>query len=359
MIANLDDNMARLWEYLKKEDLESNTILIFMTDNGTAAGYLEMENGEGYHGYNAGMRGIKGSHYEGGHRVPFFMRWPGGGLTGGKDMEGLSAHVDVLPTLMDLCGMEYDLPHNQEGMSLADRIRGEEGPDTLRMLITDTQRIQWPEKGRNSCVMQSKWRLISGKELYNIENDPGQKMDLSEVYPGKVMEMNAAYEEWWEKVEEEAEYSPIPIGNPDAGPVILTAHDIHAPTSEIPWSQYLVRTEDKSARGTYLLEVIQSGDYRFDLARWPFESGLSIGDRVAAVMPDLYTEGFPPGARKWFSTAGVEVEGGSLFRSVADNGQPFASVDCKLEKGRHRIRVFFTDSLGLETGACYVRIHLN
>ena len=70
-----------------------------MTDNGTAAGYNE-KTGDGF---NAGMRGIKGSEYDGGHRVPCFFRWPGH-LPGGKDVDAVTAHIDILPTLIDLCG---------------------------------------------------------------------------------------------------------------------------------------------------------------------------------------------------------------------------------------------------------------
>jgi arylsulfatase B len=92
LIANLDGNMARLEEFLNQQGLAANTILMFTTDNGTAAG------GEVY---NAGMRGAKGSVYEGGHRVPLFVSWPQGGIGGGRDADTLTAHIDVLPTLIE------------------------------------------------------------------------------------------------------------------------------------------------------------------------------------------------------------------------------------------------------------------
>ncbi len=76
MITNIDENVGRLQSKLKALGLEENTILIFMTDNGTAAGF------QGKRAFNAGMRGNKGSEYDGGHRVPCFIRWPAGGLGG-------------------------------------------------------------------------------------------------------------------------------------------------------------------------------------------------------------------------------------------------------------------------------------
>src|SRR5690606_21808308 len=79
MITNIDENLGRLEQKLAELDLTENTIFIFTTDNGTAAGTQKG-------GYNAGMRGQKGSEYEGGHRVPFFIRWPQGNIGGGRDI---------------------------------------------------------------------------------------------------------------------------------------------------------------------------------------------------------------------------------------------------------------------------------
>ncbi|NNL02391.1 MAG: sulfatase-like hydrolase/transferase, partial [Eudoraea sp.] len=70
MITNIDLNFGRLIEYLKKNKLFENTILIFTTDNGTARGITHLKDKDKVLGYNAGLRGIKGSHYDGGHRVP-------------------------------------------------------------------------------------------------------------------------------------------------------------------------------------------------------------------------------------------------------------------------------------------------
>ena len=101
MIANIDDNVGRLLARLQELGLDDNTIVIFMTDNGTAAGYNEMTGA----GFNALMRGFKGSEYDGGHRVPCFIRWTGT-LPADKDVAPITAHIDILPTLVDLCGLQ-------------------------------------------------------------------------------------------------------------------------------------------------------------------------------------------------------------------------------------------------------------
>ena len=104
MIACIDARLGEFRERLDDLGLAENTVFLFATDNGTAAGH---RNG----GFNAGMRGAKGSAYEGGHRVPCFVHWPAGGIGGGRDVSGLTAHVDVLPTLLDLC----DVPVETDG----------------------------------------------------------------------------------------------------------------------------------------------------------------------------------------------------------------------------------------------------
>jgi len=130
MIKNIDDNMGRLLERLDALDIADNTIVIFMTDNGTAAGFRDGK------GFNAGMRGTKGSPYDGGHRVPFFVRWPGGNVGGGVDVDQLAAHIDVMPTLLDLCKVDAPSGVAFDGVSLAPLM--DDGADWAeRVLITE------------------------------------------------------------------------------------------------------------------------------------------------------------------------------------------------------------------------------
>jgi arylsulfatase A-like enzyme len=91
MITNIDENFGQLRSFLADRGLADDTILLFMTDNGTSGGWNERTG----HGYNAGMRGIKCSYYDGGHRVPFFLRWADGGLVD-TDIPDLVEHVDLL-----------------------------------------------------------------------------------------------------------------------------------------------------------------------------------------------------------------------------------------------------------------------
>ncbi|HEC03976.1 MAG TPA: hypothetical protein ENI81_10620 [Phycisphaerales bacterium] len=127
MIANIDENLGRLRRKLRQWGIEDDTILVFMTDNGTSKGgeFKELT-GEPTVGYNAGMRGRKSSHVEGGHRVPFFIRWPNGGISGGRDVDLLTGHIDILPSLIELCGLDPPRDNRIDGESLAGVLRGQQ-----------------------------------------------------------------------------------------------------------------------------------------------------------------------------------------------------------------------------------------
>src|SRR5690606_34335806 len=98
--------------------LTENTIFIFTTDNGSTGG------GDFNELFNAGMRGKKGSEYDGGHRVPFFIKWPQGDLGSGRDVTPITAHVDVLPTLIDLAGIQAPENVRFDGASIRTLLDG-------------------------------------------------------------------------------------------------------------------------------------------------------------------------------------------------------------------------------------------
>ena len=138
MIANIDENVGRLRDWLQRKDLHRNTIFIYCTDNGTAGGQRL---------YNAGMRGNKGSAYDGGHRVPFFLHWPAGGFDHEKRIKTLTAHVDIFPTLLDLCGLEKPQGVKLDGRNLRPLL--EKGDDIQwpdRIIMTDSQKKNLPTK---------------------------------------------------------------------------------------------------------------------------------------------------------------------------------------------------------------------
>ena len=185
-----------------------------MTDNGTAAGARFDAAGFLRDGYNAGLRGGKGSPYDGGHRVPFFLRYPRGALCGGRDTDTLCAHIDVMPTLLDLCNVPTPRALSWHGRSLAPVLRDAAAPWPERTLVTDSQRLTEPVKWRQSAVMSDRWRLIDGAKLYDIRADREQRRDLATQHPTEVTRLRAAYEEWWAVVSQQAARNvPIALGD--------------------------------------------------------------------------------------------------------------------------------------------------
>jgi arylsulfatase B len=270
MIVNIDENVGKLRAFLKEMDLEENTIFIFTTDNGTSSGETV---------HNAGMRGKKGSPYEGGHRVPFFLYWPARGLTGGRDVTPITAHVDVVPTLLDLCAIDAPADIRFDGRSIRPLLeqRAQGWPD--RILVTDSQRVKDPIKWRQSSVMTSQWRMINGRELYDIKADPGQQRDVSQENPGVMQRLLGFYEEWWAELEPTFQQDcPLMVGHAQDNPACLTGHDWIG-TQGAPWHQGMIRDGKVGVRnrGYWIVEVAASGSYEIALRRWPREAQAAIG----------------------------------------------------------------------------------
>ena len=341
MITNFDDNMGRLLEGLENLGLADNTILIFMTDNGSQVGAADeeferyfgaIEEGA-FRGFNAGMRGRKGSEYDGGHRVPFFIRWPAGGLEGGRDVPQLTAHIDVPPTLMGLAGIEQTEGPPLDGASLAPLLRRDSESWPERTLFVHSQRIEYPEKWRKSAVMTERHRLVNGEELYDIEADPGQANDLASERPELVAELRRGYEAWWQSLASGFdEYVRIGVGSEAENPAHLTAHDWHAPQEQVPGDQGHIRN-GLLGNGYWEVEVTQPGKYRVKLRRWPPEAEGPLEAKHAR----------------------VKIGDPSKEQDVSA-GATSASFEMDLPAGPARLQTWLTKPDGSERGAYYVEV---
>ncbi|MEW4566442.1 arylsulfatase [Tautonia sp. JC769] len=332
MITNIDENVGRLLAAMDDRGLSENTIVVFMTDNGTAAGV------RGDLGYNAGMRGRKGSPYDGGHRVPCFVRWPRGGIGGGKDVPQLSAHLDLLPTLIELCGLERPDGVAFDGRSLAPLLRGEAIEWPERAIVVESQRVDVPQKYRQCAVMTEDWRLVNGSELYAIGEDPGQSEDLAAGQPETVASLRSIYDEWWDDVSRNHDrVARIVVGSEAENPSRLTCHDWTGSDEDPPWNQTMIR-EGLVRNGRWEIEVDRAGVYTIELRRWPereprpindgpgpmahdarlkigeFEASLPVGPEDVVVAFRTELEAGPAALQTWFE--GPEGSRGAYFVSV-------------------------------------------
>ncbi len=292
MITNIDENLARLREELDALGLAENTLLLFMTDNGTATGAGD-ETARGRdeegrrHGFNAGMKGKKGSHYDGGHRVPCFLHWPKGGLDGGVEIDEITAHVDLLPTLIDLIGLKRPEGMNPfDGMSLVPLLkkhlegRRADWPD--RVLFVEVNRLKQPPKWRRNAVMTDRWRLIEGRELYDVQIDPGQKKNVIADHPDVARRLYDAYEARWPGLIKRAgEYTRSVLGSAAENPLTLYSHDWHPTSGPISaWNQSQVE-EMVPWNGFWAVRVARPGVYRFTLRHRPAYAAVPLQAEVA------------------------------------------------------------------------------
>lgn len=218
MVANIDQNVGRLRAKLEELRLAQDTILIFLTDNGPQRPR-----------YNAGMRGTKGTVYEGGIRVPCFFQWPRMVRAGGK-IDRIAAHIDILPTLLEACGVPKPAGRALDGRSLMPLIRGDKRAWPDRNLFFQWHRGDQPEAFRNAAVRNQRYKLVDGKELYDLEADPGEQKDIGAKRPEMVAEMRKAYEEWFRDVSSTRGYAPprIVLGTAHENPSTLTRQDWRA-----------------------------------------------------------------------------------------------------------------------------------
>lgn len=358
MITNIDEQWQRLRKHLAALGLESNTILMFMTDNGSSAGCVQDREGHVIEGFNAGLRGMKGSPYEGGHRVPFFLRFPVGGFSGGRDLGALTAHVDVMPTLLDLCGVDAS-GHSFHGETLRPLMEGE--VPRPRVVVTDSQRLVKPVKWRDSAVMDDRFRLINGRELYDITRDVGQRSDISFQYPHEVERLRAEYETWWSLVSTQIDETiPISLGGIDE--TCLTAHDWRGDAPECVWNQAQIR-QGKETNSYFEVLVEKAGRYRFELRRWPREAGHGIDAGIEGsdvtwredVVDPKYRAHYDGGKSLAVTRASLSI-GGLFLEAVVPTGSPSISFEVALAVGETRLQTFMGNEKGLSLGAYYVYV---
>ncbi len=223
MIENLDDNLGRLRKYLQRLAVDRDTLIIFMTDNGSAAGTKV---------FDAGMRGAKGTPWNGGTRVPLFIVWPGRISTG--VCRRLVAHLDLLPTLAELAGADVpaEVRSRWEGRSLVPLLENPEADWPERFLFTHVGR--WPRgadpdqyKYANCAVRWKRYHMVSvpgqskpgatpNWELFDLEKDPGEQTNLAAQHPDVVQKLAQAYDAWWDSIRGclENEQAQLPQQNP-------------------------------------------------------------------------------------------------------------------------------------------------
>lgn len=259
MIENIDDNVGRIIERLDRLNLAENTIVIFMTDNGPNGGDR----------FNGNMKGWKAKVDEGGVRVPFFMKWPAK-IKPETVVEELTAHIDFLPSIIDLAGIDFEPVHEIDGRSFAPLLFDDSAPWSDRFLFTHQSRWDSLEMYPAS-VRNNQYRLVrygESWELYDLTNDSTQSTDISGAHPEVVNEMSSAYDKWFAEVTRQLPTSrPIPVGYEEASTAYLPAVESLFSGEirfygESGWSNdWLTNWSSESDKIWWNLDVVEQGQF--------------------------------------------------------------------------------------------------
>lgn len=240
MVENIDTNTGQLLALLKRLKLDQDTIVFYMTDNGPQQKR-----------FNAGMRDLKGTVYEGGIRVPGFLRWPSR-VKPGTEIPQLAAHIDIAPTLAEACGASMPTDRTIDGRSLLPLLDGKSGwPD--RTLFFQWHRGDAPQMWRQACARTQTWKLVNNSELYNLEADPAESRNVAAGHPDVAAKLSREYEAWFRDVCSTRGFAPIriPVGTEHENPVTLSRQDWR--TSDEGWGA--------NAIGHWEIDIARAGRY--------------------------------------------------------------------------------------------------
>jgi len=184
MITHLDASVGRILDLVDELELTENTLVIFTSDNGpTHLGPAQVD----YEFFESagGLRGLKGSVYEGGLRVPMIASWKGK-IEPGTETDHVSAFQDLLPTLAELSGAE--VPPGVDGVSFLPTLLGRPEDQAHH----DFLYWDFPGYGGQLAARQGRWKAVrrgirknpdSAVELYDLSTDPAESTDLAARHP--------------------------------------------------------------------------------------------------------------------------------------------------------------------------------
>ena len=355
MGLNIDENIGKLMQFLENKGVLDNTIIVFFTDNGSSFGR---------HYYNAGMKGGKQELFEGGHRVPLFIKGPKEIIGKPKVIDELTHVQDLLPTLASSIGVKK-MPQKMDGVNLLPLMKGDVSNLKDRMLVVNFTKTPWrvnfpdedtpdnaakPLKERGA-VLWEKWRYLNDKTLYDVSKDPHEDTDIASMYPKVVAKMSEHLNTWWNDVKDDAnKIHRVTIGSTNENPIMLSACDWYNIFVD---QQKQVRNGDKRS-GYWHVEVDQPGTYEFEMRRWPVESGYGLNDAISETQ---VTDGVLP-AGKAFNIAAARMKVGEIEQSVkVYPSDKSAKFTFDLEAGKTSIITFFDDEHGERIlGAYYLYV---
>ena len=218
MVENIDTNFGKLLAKLKEWEIEENTLVIYIgTDNG---------GGRSRKIFDSGLRGGKNSPHQGGTLTPVFIRWPAGQVPAGATCDAMTAHVDLIPTLMKITGAKStpELENQLEGRSLLPLLKDPAAEWADRMLVHHCGRWNGnaeAAKYAKCSIQNSRFTLVNNTELYDLQADSGEKNNVIDQHPEVAEKLSKAYDQWWQDVQ------PRFVNKDAIGPAINPFQEIY------------------------------------------------------------------------------------------------------------------------------------
>ncbi|ARN56430.1 arylsulfatase [Sedimentisphaera salicampi] len=261
MCENFDDNLGRILNALSKNGLSENTIVLFLSDNGPNS-----------YRYNGNMKGKKGSVHEGGVRVPLFIRWPKKIQSGTIVYENAS-HIDLLPTLSEMCGLSTEKCFKLDGRSLVPLLRSRNCSWQDRIIFTFPRGPEWSFQG---AARTRRWRAVKKKDkwlLFDIHSDPHEDIDVSKHYPEVLKKLSSEYTKLYKEMAEEG-FKPLPIsvGYPSWDEVELPAHEATLEGEGIAYKgkngwahDWIADWTSVNSFAVWDIDVVESGSFKAEV----------------------------------------------------------------------------------------------
>ncbi|TMU57660.1 arylsulfatase [Flagellimonas algicola] len=331
MVENIDWNVGRLTSYLKQNDLDKNTIVVFMSDNGP----------NGWR-WNGGLKGKKGSTDEGGVKSPFFIKWPAS-IDSGQHFEQVMGSVDLLPTLLGLASVESPKDLGFDGRDFSSLIRGQGEQIKDRAIFN-----HWNNK---TSVRTQSYRLDSENRLYNIFTDPGQTTDLSLSHSKLRDSLIILKNKWIEEVATtERGNQPFTLGHTDFDLTQLPARDgeVHGNIKRSNrWPNDSFFTNWKSVQDsiTWDIEVLKKGTFEvilyYTCEEQDIGAELELGFKDSAIRKKVVNPHSPP-------LIGAENDRFPRMESYVKDFIPISLGDIHLEQGKGTLVLKATEIPGDE-----------
>lgn len=225
MVSNIDDNIGKLLQKLVQLGIAENTLVVFMTDNGPQQPR-----------YVAGMRGRKGSVFRGGVRVPFYWRLPAA-FQGNKEIESVTAHIDILPTIAELCNAELPADRIIDGKSFMPILRGEAKNEFGDRSLFFYWTRRYPELYTNVALQKGPYKLVGNTdygspvedfELFNILDDEFEQQNILSSNRDMAIEMKTDLDRMLYELTDAPNLKNPPgiiIGSEQENPVFLNRND--------------------------------------------------------------------------------------------------------------------------------------